>query len=191
VATDDICKSQEVKDTINIHELPDATISVNSNNICSGDSILFSAPYDPGNTYQWLPYQFFETSNSSENWGRVNTTGYIMLNVTSSYNCKATDSILITTKPCCQIYFPNAFSPNSDGKNDLFKAITDGHHEITSLRIQNRWGQTVFETADEKVGWDGTLSGKPQDIGTYFYYVKYKCSDGEYYEDKGELLLVR
>jgi gliding motility-associated-like protein len=191
VATDDICKSQEVKDTINIRELPDATISVNTNNICSGDSILFSAPYDAANTYQWLPHQFFDQTNSSQKWGTVDFTRYVTLKVTSDYNCKSSDSVLITAKPCCQIYFPNAFSPNGDGKNDLFRTLTDGHHEVTSLRVQNRWGQTVFETADEKVGWDGTLNGVPQDIGTYFYYIKYKCSDNKFYEDKGELMLVR
>jgi gliding motility-associated-like protein len=191
IATDDICKSLPVEDMITIHDLPDATISVNTNNICSGDSILFSAPYDATNTYQWLPHQFFDQTNSSQKWGTVDFTRYVTLKVTSDYNCKSSDSVLITAKPCCQIYFPNAFSPNGDGKNDLFRPLTDGHHEVTSLRVQNRWGQTVFETADEKVGWDGTLNGVPQDIGTYFYYIKYKCSDNKFYEDKGELMLVR
>jgi gliding motility-associated-like protein len=191
VATDDICKSKETTATINIHDLPDANITVSSDNICSGDSIRFSAPYDAGNTYQWLPHQFFDQSNSSEKWGTVDYTRQVILNVTSRYNCKATDSVLITAKPCCEVFFPNAFSPNNDGRNDVFRLLSPGHHEITSFRIQNRWGQTVFETADERVGWDGTLNGKPQDIGTYFYYIKYKCSDGKFYEDKGEVILVR
>jgi gliding motility-associated-like protein len=191
IATDSVCKSKPTTATINIHDLPDAHITVTSNTICSGDSIRFSAPFETGNTYQWLPHQFFDESNSSVKWGTVDYTRSVILNVTSSYNCKATDSVLITAKPCCQVYFPNAFSPNRDGKNDYFRVISQGHHEITSLRVQNRWGQTVFETADEKIGWDGTLNGKPQDIGTYFYYIKYKCSDGKFYEDKGELMLVR
>ena len=59
------------------------------------------------------------------------------------------------------------------------------------FRVQNRWGQTVYESRNERAGWDGSYGGKPQDMGTYFYYVKYKCSDGNFYEDKGELVLVR
>ena len=59
------------------------------------------------------------------------------------------DSLLINAKPCCEIYFPSAFTPNNDGRNDLFRPITVGTHQITAFRVQNRWGQVVFSTGDE------------------------------------------
>ncbi|MBS1645222.1 MAG: gliding motility-associated C-terminal domain-containing protein [Bacteroidetes bacterium] len=54
----------------------------------------------------------------------------------------------------------------------------------------NRWGQVVYESRVETNGWDGTYNGKPQDMGTYYYYINYKC-DGKNIEDRGEFLLLR
>jgi len=121
------------------------------------------------------------------------------VNVTSRYNCRSTGKLMIAAKSCCQVYFPTAFSPNGDGRNDVFRMLTmtkdqnskTSAHQVTTFRVQNRWGQTVFETGNETTGWDGTFNGQPQDMGVYYYYVKYKCSDGNFYEEKGELTLVR
>jgi len=191
VATDDGCRSLDVFDTITIHDLPNAMIQASKTEICSGDTIEFRAAYDANSSYQWEPYQFFGPSHSNVDTGIVDFTGYVTLHVTNEYNCRASDSLLVSAQPCCDIYFPNAFSPNNDGRNDNFGVITKGTHQISVFRVANRWGQTVFETGDELRRWDGTFNGVPQDMGTYFYYVKYKCSDGNYYEDKGELTLVR
>lgn len=191
VATDDGCKSLDVFDTIMIHDLPDAQIFANKTEVCSGDTIEFSGRYDANYSYQWEPYQFFGASHGSVDTAIIDFTGYVRLNVINEYNCRASDSILITAEPCCDIYFPNAFTPNNDGRNDFFRVITTGTHEITVFRVANRWGQTVYETKDELRGWDGTFNGVPQDMGTYFYYIKYKCSDGNFYEEKGEVVLVR
>jgi gliding motility-associated-like protein len=198
-AIDDGCVSLPVNDIVNVHALPDATITASSTDVCSGDSILFSAVYDPTASYQWLPYQFFGETNSSSVWGTVSTNTNVILNVTNNYNCRASDSIMVAAKPCCQVYFPTAFTPNNDGKNDRFRMLTigkskdsrTGAHEISVFKIQNRWGQTVYESADETRGWDGTFNGQPQDMGVYYFYVKYKCADGNYYEEKGEVTLVR
>lgn len=193
------CISKPSTDTVRIHDRPDARITASTNNICAGDSVLFSAAYEFGSSYQWLPPKYFGTQHDHEIWGTVNYTGFVTLNVTSRYNCIGTDSIFMNARPCCEVYFPTAFTPNNDGKNDIFRMLTmtknqdakTRAHEIAVFRIQNRWGQTVFETADETLGWDGTYNGEPQDMGSYYYYVKYKCSDGNYYESKGELTLIR
>jgi gliding motility-associated-like protein len=191
LATDEECKSLPFSDTITIHELPDAKISLSKNNICTGDTIEFRAAYEQGNSYHWEPFQFFGPSHSNIDSGVVDFGGLVRLQVTNRFNCTAVDSILINAKPCCDIYFPNAFTPNNDGRNDKFQAVTAGTHQISVLRVQNRWGQTVFETGNELNGWDGNFNGKPQDMGTYFFYIKYKCSDGNFYEDKGEVMLIR
>jgi gliding motility-associated-like protein len=88
---------------------------------------------------------------------------------------------------------PSGFSPNGDGRNDRFHILTIGHHQIANFRVVNRWGQTVFETRDEANGWDGTFNGIPQDIGTYYYYIRYRCSEAKPrdIEEKGEFVLIR
>jgi len=121
----------------------------------------------------------------------IKASGYVRLDVTSPFGCIASDSIMLTAKPCCQVTFPNAFSPNNDGRNDFFHPITIGHHNINNFRIMNRWGQVVYESKDETKGWNGTFNGKEQPIGSYYYYIKYLCKQNEYLEQKGEFLLLR
>jgi len=188
------CPSVTVTDTINIHALPDAHIGdVSATNICAGDSVAFTAErYNAGNLYQWLPASYFgNVTNIATSYGFIKHSGYVYLQVTSAYGCTATDSTLITAKACCEIFFPNAFTPNGDGKNDYFRPIAAGNQQIKTFSITNRWGQTLFESTTMRPGWDGRFNGTMQDMGTYFYYIKYLCANGKTYENKGELLLVR
>ncbi len=193
VATTIGCPSRVTYDSITVHDYPDARIAgVSSNNICAGDSILLRASEtDSAAHFVWKPDNFFSSGNIYEAWGVVKKTGYVMLTVTSRYGCVASDSALITTQPCCEVYFPNAFTPNGDGKNDFFRPVTKGHHEIASFRIVNRWGQVVFESKDERHGWDGIYNGREQDAGAYYYYIKYMCREKDWIEEKGEFLLLR
>jgi gliding motility-associated-like protein len=103
----------------------------------------------------------------------------------------------VQTESCCRVFFPNAFSPNGDRVNEVFRPVTRGNHEVRTFRIINRWGQVVYESQDEHTGWDGTYNGKQQDMGTYYYYFAYKCGEGggdapnQQFEEKGEFLLMR
>jgi gliding motility-associated-like protein len=199
IAVDNTCKSLPFSDTIRVHPLPDANISVSKTDICAGDSVELWVAGEPGASYQWLPHQFFTESNNNRVWGVIDAAREITVNITSIYNCKNTGTIWLGAHSCCQIYFPTAFTPNGDGQNDVFRMLTvfkdqnskTSAHQITTFKVVNRWGQTVFETGDERTGWDGTFNGVPQDMGTYYYFVKYKCADGNFYEEKGEVTLIR
>jgi gliding motility-associated-like protein len=193
VATTVGCPSRTTYDSIMVHDYPDGRIAnVSATNICAGDSVLLRASETDSNAhFVWKPDNFFASGNIYEAWGVVKKSGYIKLTVTSRYGCISSDSALITTQPCCELYFPNAFTPNGDGRNDLFRPVTRGHHEIASFRVVNRWGQTVFETKEEPRGWDGTYNGKDQDAGSYYYYIKYLCREKDWLEQKGEFLLLR
>jgi gliding motility-associated-like protein len=89
----------------------------------------------------------------------VAKTVSIMQVVVNSYGCR--DSIIkqIEIKPAYVIYVPNAFTPNSDGTNDGFKAVGVG---IATFKMQvfDRWGALVFETDDINNAWDGSIKGK-------------------------------
>ncbi len=193
VATDNDCDSRPVHDTIMIHPNPDAHINnVNNVSICAGDSILLEAIDYPNATYRWQPENFFRAEHTYREWAVVDKPSWIYLTITSEFNCKGKDSLYVDAQPCCKVVFPNAFTPNGDGKNDVFRMIKKGGTlNISVFRIFNRWGQIVFDSANDKIGWDGTCNGVPQDMDTYHYYTKYKCADGNYYEEKGEVTLIR
>jgi gliding motility-associated-like protein len=96
------------------------------------------------------------------------------------FNC--TDTIT----PIIAFEFPNVFTPNSDGINDLFEI--DNLQENTELIILNRWGNVVFSTTNYQNNWDGKdTSGKELADGVYTY--KYKTKDAKI--GHGFLHLVR
>jgi gliding motility-associated-like protein len=178
---------------VDVHDNPEAKIiSVSHNDICYGDTIMLTANIAPaGYEYKWIDTRQFLTNNTSEVWAQVTKTGNLFLNIKDNWGCIGADSIYINTHPCCDVYLPDAFTPNGDGKNDKFRIITIGHHAIRIFMIVNRWGQKIFETSDEKEGWDGSFKGAPQDAGTYNYYIKFVCNGDEMMEKKGEVILVR
>jgi len=180
-------------DTVNLHDRPEAKIEqLSADNICSGDSVRLSASTNKGGySYQWSPVQFFDDGNNTAVVNAyIDFTRYVTLRVTNEYGCTNEDSLLIHTKPCCEIFMPDAFSPNGDGKNDLFRIVDLGRHPLTDFRIFNRWGEMVFNTADPNQGWDGSHEGVAQDMDVYYYIVKFKC-DGKQVSKIGEVTLIR
>ena len=107
--------------------------------------------------------------------------------------CTASDTISITECPPI-IYFhvPNAFSPNGDGLNDVFRPAANEIVEF-SMVIYNRWGQQVFETRDLSEGWDGTFNGSYCEPGVYIYILTYKDSinSGSVKKMHGNVTLLR
>jgi gliding motility-associated-like protein len=105
--------------------------------------------------------------------------------------CKDTASVVIDAQHCCDIWMPNAFSPNGDNLNDVFKPEAKGHPKEYVMHIFDRWGQNVFTSFNIEKGWDGTINGKPAAISTYHYFISGKCSNGEPVSLRGVITLIR
>ncbi len=198
-ATKNFCNSKPIFQSIYVHPNPDAHISAatgqDPNNFCASDTLHLSVrQVTEGATYTWTPAAFFQGSEDTLNnlvSAVVSHSSKVHVNVKTAFGCEANDSIQVNTKPCCGVYFANAFAPDSKiEKNKTFKPITEGVHKINTFRVVNRWGQVVYETKIERAGWDGRYNGVPQDMGTYYWYISYKC-DGKNVEDRGEVLLMR
>ncbi len=188
----DGCISKPYTATTLVRADPDAEISyVSDNSVCKGDTITLKAKEVYSYTYQWSPEDLYLNSTSALEVQAVVFNNILVLTATDTVGCSANDTALINVQPCCQLALPSAFSPNKDGRNDIFRALTVGHQTILSFIILNRFGQVVYSTTDQKQGWDGTFKGVDQDLGTYYYYVKYRCSDDNVYEKKGDVTLVR
>lgn len=91
-----------------------------------------------------------------------------------------------------QLYMPNAFSPNGDGKNDIYRP-KPGYKSIVEFKayIFNRWGQKLYEWTDPSTGWDGTYRGKPVAQGVYYCLVNAKGADGRLFNIKRDVNLLR
>ena len=78
-------------------------------------------------------------------------------------------------------YIPNAFTPNSDGNNEVFRIYGLYKYKTYSMRIYNRWGEIIFVSNDPEIGWDGSYgdSRKMAPIGAYTYKLNYKLKNQE------------
>lgn len=106
----------------------------------------------------------------------------------SGQGCVVTDSVTVYVTFA---QMPNAFSPNGDDLNDVFKLMPDNtHFKLLNFSIYDRWGNRVFYTEDVNEGWDGTYKNKAADMGVYYYYVAYAIG-AKNYTLKGDVSLIR
>jgi gliding motility-associated-like protein len=75
----------------------------------------------------------------------------------------------IRINPLTSLDVPSAFTPNGDGTNDIIYADGWGIRKLLYFRIYNRWGQLLFDSNDQRSGWDGTFRGSPQNMENYVY----------------------
>jgi len=107
-------------------------------------------------------------------------------------DCFAIDNIKVKIfKTSPDIFVPDAFTPNGDGKNDMVKPIPVGVTQLDYFNIYNRWGQMLFTTAEIGKGWDGKVNGVFQNAGTYIYTVQGTDYLGKVITKKGTVVLIR
>jgi gliding motility-associated-like protein len=186
------CKSAVFSDDIFIRPNPITEIlTVEDKDICIGDTIVVKAKLlENEHTYHWAPEKYFVT-NEQVSASMIARQNPYTLTITDIAGCKGYDTAIVDMHPCCDLFLPSAFTPNGDGRNDLFRPMTIGHQELIKFVVMNRFGQVVYESEDVTKGWDGSFKSEPQDMATYFYYLKYKCSDETVWEKKGDVTLVR
>jgi gliding motility-associated-like protein len=112
--------------------------------------------------------------------------------VSTKEGCFAYDSInvkIFRTAP--DIFVADAFTPNNDGLNDIFRAMPVGIKQFDYIKIFNRWGQLMFSSNTSEEGWDGTFKGKEQASDTFVWMARGTDYLGRVIEKKGTLLLLR
>lgn len=87
---------------------------------------------------------------------------------------------------------PNAFTPNGDGINDVFR-VKEGHRSLVQFRaiVVNRWGKKVAEWTDPNDGWDGRVGGSEAPDGAYYLMITARGADGRNYNIKKTINLLR
>lgn len=143
------------------------------------------APSQSFSQYEW-------STGAAQRVVDLKQPGTYWLTVTDANGCRGTDTISILPKQCLAgFFYPTAFSPNGDGKNDVFKPMLHGNVMKYSLSVYNRWGAVVFQSADPNKGWDGTISGKPQSTEIFVWICQYQFEGEEPKTEKGTVTLVR
>jgi gliding motility-associated-like protein len=89
-----------------------------------------------------------------------------------------------------EIFIPNTFTPNGDGRNDIFYVYGNAIVKL-KMRVYNQWGQFLYQSLNIQNGWDGTYKGQMQPNGVYVYYVDIELTDGTKTMRKGTITLLR
>ena len=108
----------------------------------------------------------------------ANRSGCYGIETVNEFGCKAADEVCIEITTNSGVFIPNAFSPNGDGINDVFLVYGYSISEVT-MDIFDRWGEKLFSSNDQKLGWNGTFKGSDCKIEVYVYKVSYKGLDGK------------
>jgi gliding motility-associated-like protein len=133
------------------------------------------------------------TSNVSTSALYTQPGTYTVTLYASKGTCLDTATATIRVDIPSKLEVPNVFTPNGDNSNDVFFVKSANLTEITAL-IYDRWGNKVYELTTDKgnIAWDGkTQSGKEAAEGTYFYVITAKGKDGQSYDTKGTVSLMR
>ena len=124
--------------------------------------------------YLWSPAQWLNNIGTASPVALPQDNIEYVVKVSNNFGCFAFDSIRVHVffiEP--GFYVPNAFTPNGDGKNDVFRPISIGLKSIDVFRVYNRWGQLLYSSTDMNGGgWDGTFGGRGQDPATYVWYAE-------------------
>ena len=115
--------------------------------------------------------------------------------VTADDLCTATGSVTIFYRETqCRdpyIFVPKAFTPNGDGNNDFFRVRGSDITELYFI-VYDRWGEEVYRTEDpEHLGWDGSFKGRAVTPDAYGWYLRVRCGNGDIFENKGNVTLLK
>ena len=175
-----------------VNSLVTASFTANPNTGTVPLAVNFTNTSTGASSYEWNLGNGTTTNsvNPSTTYGATGTYN-VELIATNSDGCTDTAYGTIDVFGQSILIVPNVFSPNGDGKNDVFKVQASA---ITSFqgKIFDRWGIKLYEWYDANGGWDGRTSGGVEvPSGTYYYLINATGADGKQYQEKGYLTLLR
>jgi gliding motility-associated-like protein len=159
--------------------------------IVKGESLLFDAT--GGVQYSWYPPTYLSDTTVYDPTGYFPDTGTFnyIVHVQSEFGCYGNDTIKVQVVNQAEFFVPTAFTPNGDGKNDIFKPIAAGYKKINYFMVFNRWGERVYAGDSFEEGWDGTYNGQKADLDTYFWEISFVDRFGKDGLLKGDVTLIR
>mgnify|MGYP001591663067 FL=1 len=182
------------RDTVKIIVMPKMHVSAGRDTaVVTGQPLHLNAT--GGESYAWSPATFLSMAtipNPVALFSNPSTGMQYKVVAFTANGCSDSAYIVIKvfkTRPT--VFVPSAFTPNSDGLNDLLRPIAVGIKSIEYFNIYNRWGQLLFTTKINGHGWDGRINGQPQPSSTFVWMVRATDYTGAAFFQKGVVTLIR
>lgn len=180
--------SDTITQTVTVYQPPVVEIS-DSITILEGTNTILSIETD-ANNYVWTPSSSLSCDECLSTLSEPDSTTEYSVLVTADNGCEVTVQVVVTVVSVEAIGIPSAFSPNGDQVNDILFIEGAGISKM-NFNIYNRYGQKVFESVDQDIGWDGTFKGKEENPGIFAYTLEYVLNNGDTGVLKGNVTLVK
>ena len=175
---------------ISVRQVPAIRLAFSDTTITPGRQVILQAEIN-GNvsSWQWSPADDLSDpfSMTPRTIPMVSTTTF-RLTAWSPGNCPVYKDVLV--RVFYKLAMPNSFTPNGDGKNDVFRIPPFVTLELEEFSVFDRWGSLVFSTKNSGTGWNGTRDGQACAAGTYVYQIRGKAGP-ETVLSTGTVLLIR
>lgn len=189
VLVGNICFTDTATITVAVNPLPIVDAGIN-HTINIGETVQLQGSAT-GNLL-WTPPTALSNPNAATPFANPLSTTTYTLTATSDKDCAASDTTTVEVTNLFLFLIPNAFSPNADGTNDVFRIVqSKGIKQLQRFAVYNRWGEKIFETNNIQTGWDGTYKGIDQEMGTYVFFIEGTTFLDETYTTKGNVSLIR
>lgn len=176
-------KDIKVGQTPNINAGPDLIVQKGMQKIIAATSNIAGE-----NSYLWTPGDFLNDAKIlNPEFTATSNIKYQLTAINKESNCTATDEMEIRIVE--EIFVPSAFTPNGDGKNDLWRIPALETYPNSIIRVFNRYGELVYSGTGLSKGWDGTYKGKPLPTGGYVYIIQ--PTNNPIQNIQGTLMLIR
>ena len=188
------CKALK-SDTMLIHVLPSVNVFAGRDTSIAVNQPLQLNATDPDNagfiSYMWSPPFGLNNSLIKSPIAILNRDITYIVTATTADGCKATDDINIRIFQAPEVFVPNAFTPNHDGLNDLFRPVMVGIRELKYFIVYNRYGQEIYRTSTIGAGWDGMVKGQMQNTGSFVWAVEAIDYRGISIKKNGSVILIK
>ncbi len=179
---------------VDILPLPELSASADPETIFEGETSQLNVTSAPDYIYDWSPNSSLDNPTIANPTAAPLATTDYLVTVTDANNCQNTAAVTVNIREgFCDfpyIFVPSGFTPNSDGKNDIL-FVRGEFIETMTFIIYDRWGDKVFETNNQTIGWDGNKNGQALPPGVFGYYLTVICKNGDTYQRQGNVTLIR
>ena len=155
-----------------------------------GTAILVATGGDADGVYIWTPDHRLDCQDCQITEARPDETTTYQVMYMSPYGCASSDTVLVLVNYAKRVGVPSAFSPNGDGNNDVLFVKGEGIVNM-SFQLYNRYGEMIFQSDDQRIGWDGTYKGRLENPAVFTWVLHYTFEYGELGMLKGNTTLVR
>jgi gliding motility-associated-like protein len=141
------------------------TMSVYSSTMIGGNPTSLTG----GPTHTWAPAEFLDSPESQNPVASNTLNTTFTVSIAYGDACLESDTVQVLIIP--QVRISSGFSPNGDGKNDLFIIDYIDQFPLNTVEIYNRWGDLLFYSKGYETPWDGNFKGQQLPVGTYYYVI--------------------